>query len=229
MSVVSPRLPLCANLNTADSLDKDLWPADARDCEVKNQNFYCLDAWKPKCCWLNPLMGTGDTKEEREPRTRPYFQEMSAAMALTCTGTVYVLHDNPNEIGLQPKPPPEPVSIWLSHEAPILQGLLEDNVITGLKVGETNADGTPKETNFDLWMDKTDWLRSFVPPAGATTVRLRQAVKAAVHAHHARTPLQRNITEHNLLQRGFDPLGTVADFTRKWNSDLENPLADYFG
>jgi hypothetical protein len=64
----------------------------------------------------------GNTPQERERKTRPYFQQMSLAMALTCTGEVFVISERPNNINYQY--PGQNPSIWLTHELPALQKLV---------------------------------------------------------------------------------------------------------
>jgi hypothetical protein len=65
---------------------------------------------------------SGDTKAERELGTRPYFQQMSLAMALTCTGEAFVISEFPDNINYQY--PGQNPSIWLTHELPALQRLV---------------------------------------------------------------------------------------------------------
>ncbi|KAH7392281.1 hypothetical protein DE146DRAFT_758008 [Phaeosphaeria sp. MPI-PUGE-AT-0046c] len=102
-----------------------LWPYNqgSGSCEVK-QNYYCLNPWTgPDCCWLNPLLQGPNvhTQDDRIDAAMIYFQQMSKAMAMTCTGEVFVMIDNPDDIVRQ-QPGVQP-SIWLTHELPTLQDL----------------------------------------------------------------------------------------------------------
>jgi hypothetical protein len=60
-------------------------------CET-GQNFYCLDYSNPKCCWLNRILG--DNKAKWPTNGMTYFKGMSRAIAMTCSGEVFVMLDN---------------------------------------------------------------------------------------------------------------------------------------
>jgi hypothetical protein len=114
-----------------------MWPQDRdkscyMDGPAQGFDYYCLDAWNPQCCWLNSIFRSAkeDTKEAREPLTRPYFQQMSEAMASTCSGDVYTYCDDTEALLKQPMGQPE--SIWLTHELPMLRQRRKRNLINDL-------------------------------------------------------------------------------------------------
>ncbi|ORY04391.1 hypothetical protein BCR34DRAFT_57234 [Clohesyomyces aquaticus] len=200
----------------------NMWPQDDTRNTDYGLNYYCLDAWAPKPCWLNNLM-PGPDVTVREPKTRPYFQQMSAAMALTCQGTIYVLHDRPDNLLYEPIG--QPTSIWITHELPVLKRLFKQGVVSGLKViptiGGPTGRGLP---NYDptTWLDKTEILRQPLKRDIEWTEEMAQFLKARVEQLRSQELSGENGTEHISAEerRGLCS-GSAA---RQENSHL-----DYFG
>ena len=184
-----------------------LWPSEGCDTD---ENYYCLNPREPGCCWLNPLM-PGQTQDERIRQSMLYFQQMSRAMALTCTGEVFILIDNPTDVPVQ-QPDPYP-SIWLSHELPALQGLYETGVVTKL-----TAIRFSDKQRFDRTID----LQRRVPRGIDWDEPIAKAVKAK-KLELLRSGFYNNMTEENIakLQRRDGPCGSAAD--------QEAPGLSYFG
>lgn len=157
----------------------DMWPKDeSRACdkqtETSGYDYYCLNAWEPKCCWLNGLWGEGGkeimennipSRDARELKTRPYFQQMSQAMAETCTGDVYVVHEHYDELATY-QPKGQNPSIWISHELPALRrsqlrGILGKVwVIPVVPALLSGVEGLAANTDRSTWQDQTKVLNS---------------------------------------------------------------------
>ncbi|EMD60285.1 hypothetical protein GGP41_008341 [Bipolaris sorokiniana] len=158
---------------------EDMWPKDeSRACdkqtETSGYDYYCLNAWEPKCCWLNGLWGEGGkeimennipSRDARELKTRPYFQQMSQAMAETCTGDVYVVHEHYDELATY-QPKGQNPSIWISHELPALRrsqlrGILGKVwVIPVVPALLSGVEGLAANTDRSTWQDQTKVLNS---------------------------------------------------------------------
>ncbi|PVH93334.1 hypothetical protein DM02DRAFT_696279, partial [Periconia macrospinosa] len=188
-----------------------LWPNEGCDT---NENYYCLRAREPQCCWLNPLMPSQNV-DERIAQTMLYFQQMSRAMALTCRGEVFVLIDDP--VTLMKQVPTEKwQSIWLTHEAPVLQGLLKEGTVT--KLTAIKVDGKAK-------VDKTEDLREWrgaakrdidwnEPIARAIKKKRMELINSGSYNNTM------SADDINELQRRASACGAA---------DQEDPQLDYFG
>ena len=196
-----------------------MWPQnEEKNCELE-QNYYCLDAWKPNCCWLNPLM-PGENVDVREPGTRPYFQQMSLAMALTCTGEVFILHDKPDN--LNHRPLGKPTSIWITHELPMLKRLFKAGIVTKLTAIAASANGSPKSLNPSDWHDATLTLREPLERDIEWTEDLAQLLKARKEYLRSDEFSNDNATLHASLEERWRTCAESA-------ADQENPHLDYFG
>ncbi|KAF2733511.1 hypothetical protein EJ04DRAFT_513154 [Polyplosphaeria fusca] len=184
-----------------------LWPNEGCDTD---ENYYCLNPRKPECCWLNPLM-PGATPAERIPQAMLYFQQMSRAMALTCTGEVFTLLDNPDDIGVALPNPYE--SIWLTHELPALQGLFKIGIVTKL---------TAIRLSNKQHVDKTSLLRTATPRD--VDIDWNEPVARAVKAkklEFLRTYGNITVAEEAAKVHRRSLCGSAAN--------QEDPTVDYFG
>jgi hypothetical protein len=172
---------------------QQLWPYNKDSCEA-NENYYCLDPWTgPHCCWLNPLIQGPNvvSQDDRIGAAGKYFQQMSKAMAMTCTGEVFVMIDNPDDIVKQQ--PGVPPSIWLTHELPTLQDLFRMGEVFKL----TAITFETKKTK-----DITDVLRNRLRRDFVWDEPLAQAIKAK---------------KLELLRSGYDPSNaTMNDSLQPW-------------
>jgi hypothetical protein len=141
-----------------------MWPQDTtKSCLTDGPgsgfDYYCLNAWEPTCCWLNGIFrhAKENTKEAREPLTRPYFQHMSEAMAATCSGTVYILSDTVTDLMYQPAG--QPTSIWLSHELPMLRQRYKRKLIKDLWSIPTFTYIAEADVDRKYWIDETKVLQ----------------------------------------------------------------------
>jgi hypothetical protein len=110
--------------------------SDGAACKESN-NYYCLNYAKPNCCWLNGILDPLETDQENKDIGLQYFRAMSRAFAQTCTGTVYIILDDPNKITDQYNN--QDTSIWLSDELDTLITLYRQNIVTALKVLTTTG------------------------------------------------------------------------------------------
>ncbi|RMZ72426.1 NPP1 domain-containing [Pyrenophora seminiperda CCB06] len=218
----------------------DMWPKDEeRSCEKKTDttgyDYYCLNAWDPKCCWLNPVWGDlgADIKDvaPREAKTRPYFQQMSQAMAETCTGDVYVVHEYPNQLGRY-QPVGQNPSIWLSHELPALRraknrGVMGDVWVVPIVYSLDNI--SPALTpSYDrsTWVKRTDVL-----VAGAAKRHVEDNELMAIHWKKVREGLRAEKLKQ--AAQPFDNSTQVLE--ARWGTcknsaaAREAKEADYFG
>jgi hypothetical protein len=160
---------------------------------------------------------------ERKRQALPYFQQMSRAMALACAGDVYILADDiDNPFKLQAHEPTP--SIWLTHEAPVLQGLLGTKVVSSLIAIQysNNMFGAIKKK------DVTEDLSKFVPPSGFQPFKREE--HAAILPILARKRKERSralkgnatmfFNENNDIERRATACGAY---------DQEAPQGDYFG
>ncbi|CAN9245468.1 hypothetical protein CUC08_Gglean010103 [Alternaria sp. MG1] len=111
-----------------------LWPneqGDVRDSCETGQNYYCLNYFEPKCCWLNGILGE---KTKWKENGMKYFKAMSRAMARTCQGEVFVMLDNKKMLLKQYAHAKDTPSIWLYDELPELQNLYNQGIVTKLTV-----------------------------------------------------------------------------------------------
>jgi hypothetical protein len=113
---------------------QQLWPneqGDVRDSCETGQNYYCLNYFEPKCCWLNGILGE---KTKWKENGMKYFKAMSRAMARTCQGEVFVMLDNKKMLLKQYAHAKDTPSIWLYDELPELQNLYNQGIVTKLTV-----------------------------------------------------------------------------------------------
>jgi hypothetical protein len=141
-----------------------------------------------------------------------YFQQMSRAMALTCTGEVFILMDNYKTGFVQSGPWP---SIWLTHELPVLRALFRQGIVTKLTAIQLSDQARIDRTK-DLKVSTTrdidiDWNEPIARAVKAKKLEwLRNGPdNNATDGHKAR------------LQRRIDNCETA--------SDNEGPRQDWFG
>jgi hypothetical protein len=80
---------------------------------------------------------------------------MSEAYASTCSGDVYVVADDPTQVGVDLSAGRNP-SIWLTHELPELQSLYASKKVTSLKVFPVVNNVVSKSNP----VDRTDLLKT---------------------------------------------------------------------
>lgn len=211
-----------------------MWPQDKTRSQDFEANFYCLNAWAPSTCWANSLMPGSLTAAENVDRreeegTRPFFQQMSLAMALTCSGEVFVMTEHPDDLYYQPRPP-QVESIWLTHELPALQRLYKQGVVTKLTAiaaTQPGGDGTAIQVDMDKskWTDATKYLSGRSVRRGFEwTEELVQTMKMAQ---------KRREEEERRLNSTTDP-EFAHEHQKRWSlcgsaQDQEDPHLDYFG
>ena len=148
---------------------------------------------------------------------------MSRAMALTCKGTVYILADDIDQPFKKQDHEPTP-SIWLTHEAPVLQGLLKQRTITALKAIQYKPSVFLPITIKDV----TEDLQNFVPPDGSQPFRRDEFASVAPIIARKRSELAREQLQNNATM----PDGNIDLVDRAISCGAysqEAPLGDYFG
>lgn len=159
------------------------------------------------------------SREQRIANAMLYFQQMSQAMAMTCSGNVYILSEDtstiPNQI------PGERPSIWLTHELPTLQELYAQGTVKKLIAitGTVNAWTGSEDVTRYLRPSK----RSAPPPPTELTKKVAKAImeKRAelIRSGYSLTNFTEEYADHHKLQK------RICGGAAKW----EDPNMDYFG
>ncbi|EMD94591.1 hypothetical protein COCC4DRAFT_45103 [Bipolaris maydis ATCC 48331] len=221
-----------------------LWPnekGDVRDSCETGQNYYCLDYSNPRCCWLNGLLGE---KSQWKDNGMKYFKAMSRAMAMTCTGEVFVMLDNKKMLKKQYTHALDTPSIWLYDELPELQKRYNQGVVTKLTVirvgdmrrfdrtgyafrnepepsdaseGDAGAPPSDENTRFVRSVSEDDKDEKEV---AAMAIRIAEALKKKQAELILTGGMEQAKSEwYNLQKRGVCPSG----------ADQETPGMDWFG
>ncbi|KAH7382373.1 hypothetical protein DE146DRAFT_668618 [Phaeosphaeria sp. MPI-PUGE-AT-0046c] len=212
-----------------------MWPQDDTRDQDFEANFYCLDAWEPKPkCWLNSLMpgsltAASNINRREEEGTRPFFQQMSLAMALTCSGEVFVMTEHPDDLYYQP-PHPQVESIWLTHELPALQRLYKQGVVTKLTAISASQPGGDR-TEIIVEMDKSKWIDATKYLSGRSVRRGFEWTEELVQT--MKMAQKRREDEERRFNSTTDP-EFAREHQKRWGfcssaQRQENPNLDYFG
>ncbi|KAH7066517.1 hypothetical protein FB567DRAFT_585610 [Paraphoma chrysanthemicola] len=237
----------CAKVLTGQWLRTiwQLWPNDKgseRDSCETGQNYYCLDYFNPRCCWLNPLLGK-DPKKYKD-NGMAYFKAMSRAMAMTCSDEVYVMVDNKKMLLKQYEWAKGTPSIWLNDELPELQKRYNQGLIKKLTVvrygdyrefdrtgyvfrnepepsdASENDAGAPDADPNAKHRREVEDVDENEEEIAAMAVRIAKAIKAKEAELLLTGQLEKVKSEaYNLQKRGICPSG----------ADEETPGMDYFG
>jgi hypothetical protein len=201
-----------------------------------------LDYANPKCCWLNGILG--DNEAQWPINGMAYFKAMSRAMAMTCSGEVFVMLDNKKMLRRQYSWAAATPSIWLRDELPELQKRYNSGQISQLTVirvadmrrfdrtghafrgeaepsdaSENDAGAEPAEPGSIAGRSEPEDTESEEQIA-AMAVRIAKAIKEKEAELILTGQMQKAKSEHyNLRIRGICPSG----------ADQETPGMDYFG